>query len=100
MKPHSNKGTKPPAFKQAAELLAKTLAVAIAFFATGPSYSASVPMVREFVANSYSPELIGIASLGWFIITAISVFAFATLSVFLLVQMISVWLSKISFKLK
>jgi len=93
----SERGSKGSAYKQAAEWLAKTMAIAIAFFATGPSYTATVPSIRDFVANAYAPELVGIASVGWFAIVAVSVFAFATLSIFLFVQIAGAWFSKIPF---
>jgi len=102
MKPSSQKVPRESAFQKAARILAYTLATAMAFFATGPAYTASAPSIREFVASAYAPELMGVASLGWFIIVALSVFALATIVVFLLVQISGTWAGQLAklFKFK
>lgn len=96
----SERGPKDSPFKQAAGWLAKTMAIAVAFFATGPSYTATIPSIRSFVETAYAPELVWVASVGWFAVVAVSVFAFATLSIFLFVQIVGAWFSKTPFSSK
>jgi len=98
MYPNAQQGQKPSALKRAMELFAKTFAFIIAFIVTGPSYVVTVPIVRDFVANTYSPQLTGVVSVFWFIAMAILVFAVSTLVTVLLLQIISAWLSKLSFR--
>lgn len=98
MKPQKQNGPKQPAFKQATDLLARTTAVGITFFGTGPAFSASNMYVRDFVAQTYGVELGGLASLLWFGILAVSIFSFATLFIAALVQIVGIKATQMAFK--
>lgn len=91
---------KEAAFKMGTNLLAKTAAVGVTFFVTGPFYAATDASIRSFVANAYAVELVGIASLAWFAIVGISVFAFATLAIAAIVQVGGVNFSRFFTKFK
>ena len=54
MKPQKPNGPKQPAFKQATDLLARTAAIGVTFFGTGPLYAASDDRVRDYVAGALS----------------------------------------------
>jgi len=47
MKPQKPHAPKPPAYRQATDLLARTAAIGITFFGTGPAFAAT-EMVRNF----------------------------------------------------
>jgi len=98
MKPSTNNGSKRPAFKQATDLLARTAAVGVTFFGTGPAFSATNAQVQNFVAGTYGIELGGIASVLWFGILAVSIFAFATLFIAALVQVLGIKATQLAFK--
>lgn len=78
-----------PAFARARDLLANTMAVGITFFGTGPAYSSSVDFIQDFVSDAYGYELVGIASVLWFVMLAVMIFALSTLLVTTLVQITS-----------
>lgn len=98
MKPQKPHSPKPPAYRQATDLLARTAAIGITFFGTGPAFAATEMSVRDFVAGTYGIELGGIASLLWFAILAVSIFSFATLFIAALVQIIGIKATQLAFK--
>ena len=98
MKPQKYNGPKQPAFKQATDLLARTAAIAVTFFGTGPAFAATETGVRDFVAGAYGVELAGLASLLWFGILAVSIFSFATLFIAALVQIVGIKVTQLAFK--
>ena len=67
-------------FTSSVALLANVLAFAAALLGTGPAYSASVGWVRDFTASQYGMAFSDFASLVWFAIVALTVFAFARAS--------------------
>lgn len=100
MKPHSQQTPKQPAFKQATDLLARTAAVGVTFFGTGPFYAATDDAVRDYVAGAYGSELTGLASILWFGLLGVSIFAFSTLFIAAVVQLVSLKATQFALKLK
>jgi len=89
---------KPSAANWAKDYFAKASAGIITFFVTGPIYWATLPFIQDFAANTYSEKLIGVVSVGWFGFVGMAVFAFFTLVIALLTQIISVMVSKLPWK--
>jgi len=98
MGPYSPYGQKLSPLKKAMGLLGNIMAIGIAFFATGPAHSATVQNIQEFVATTYSTQLAGLAGIIWFLIVAIFIFAISSLATVLLLQIITMWLTKFSFR--
>lgn len=74
------------AFEEGGNLLSKSAAIAITFFATGPSFSATEQHIRSFVSGTYAPELATIAALFWFGLLAVLIYALATLLIAALIK--------------
>ena len=67
-------------FTSSVALLANVLAFAAAMLGTGPAYSASIGWVRDFTAAQYGAAFSDLASLVWFVVVGLTVFAFARAS--------------------
>ena len=86
MRPRHPQPPKPSAFAQSGDLLARSSAVGLTFFGTGPAFAATQTHIAEFVAEAYSASLVGVATLLWFILVAVVIFAFSTLLVAAVIQ--------------
>lgn len=78
--PQSQRDAAKSVFTSSVSLLANVLAFAAALLGTGPAYSASVGWIRDFTASQYGAAFSDLASLVWFAIVALTVFAFARAS--------------------
>jgi len=100
MRNKTHAGAKQPAFKQATDMLARTAAVGITFFGTGPIFAATNDRVRVYVERAYDSDLTGLASLLWFGLLGISIFAFSTLFIAAVVQLVSLKATQFALKLR
>lgn len=78
--PQNQREAAKSAFASSVFLLANVLAFAAALLGTGPAYSATVGWVRDLTAAQYGAAFSDLASLVWFAIVALTVFAFARAS--------------------